>query len=347
MEQLVKCYRVPEIKADKAAFTVEGYPAVFDVVDMGNDFIPNGACDDWIDDTKNSKSDTLYLWQHDTEKPWGHAVDYSAESKGLFTKSQVIENEFAKEHFPYIGTTVKDMSIGYIAKDYHYDKTMPGRNGMAVRVLDTVWIKEWSAVTFGMAGPQGANVTGKKSDSPWPMIESKAGVWKPVPMAETKRDSHPEFSIETKMLLMENESISDLGRALDAAVNEMTQEGNFGVAVGDKDTYRYASHVYDGWLVVNDWSDDKYWRVNFTRDADGTFTLSDPVEVEREIVWKSSTKGLPQWVDTKGGILIPVGIGLEMITKHMSDSAQENTPAPEDTGKPETNSGTKSMLETL
>ncbi len=136
----LKHFEIEELKTDDETRTIEGFAAVFNNVDNGNDIILPGAFTKTL-----KKSKPVMLWQHRTDMPIGVWDDLEETEKGLYGKGRIIDTALGLDAFKLIkGKAVKGLSIGYSTKKYEIDQNK------GVRKLIEVELFEVSPVTFPM-----------------------------------------------------------------------------------------------------------------------------------------------------------------------------------------------------
>ncbi|MBJ2215718.1 HK97 family phage prohead protease [Pseudomonas carnis] len=145
-----------ELKAVDEAGNFEGYAAVFNNVDLGDDVIMPGA----FTSVKATRSGKLKLaLYHDLTRLVG-AADYTQDDHGLLLKGRVNLNvSYARDAYELMKAEILDsMSIGFntIKADFE------DRAGRRVRLIKEAELWEASFVPFGM-NPK-AQVLSVKSD---------------------------------------------------------------------------------------------------------------------------------------------------------------------------------------
>jgi len=145
-----------EVKAADDAGNFEGYAAVFNNVDLGDDIILPGAFTR-VKTTRNGRL-KLALF-HDLTRLVGSA-EFRQDDHGLFIKGKVNQNvSYARDAYALMQDgTLDSMSIGFNT----IEDAIETRNGRSVRVIKQAELWEASIVPFGM-NPE-AQVTSVKSD---------------------------------------------------------------------------------------------------------------------------------------------------------------------------------------
>jgi HK97 family phage prohead protease len=145
-----------EVKAADDAGNFEGYAAVFNNVDLGDDVILPGA----FTTVKTTRAGRLKLALfHDLTKLVGSA-EFKQDEHGLFIKGKVNTNvSYARDAYELMKDgTLDSMSIGFNT----IEDAIETRNGQSVRVIKQAELWEASIVPFGMN--PAAQVTSVKSD---------------------------------------------------------------------------------------------------------------------------------------------------------------------------------------
>ena len=145
-----------EVKAADDVGNFEGYAAVFNNVDLGEDVILPGA----FTRVKTTRSGRLKLALfHDLTRLVGSA-EFRQDDHGLFIKGKVNTNvSYARDAYELMKDgTLDSMSIGFNT----IEDAIETRAGQSVRVIKQAELWEASIVPFGM-NPE-AQVTSVKSD---------------------------------------------------------------------------------------------------------------------------------------------------------------------------------------
>lgn len=134
---------------------IEGYAAVFGIVDNGMDMIEPGAFKGSL-----GKRKVKMLWQHDPSQPIGVWDEMAEDDHGLKVKGRILKDvrRGAEAIALYRAGAIEGLSIGY--KTITADRA--GEDG-AVRVLKEVDLWEISTVTFPMQEPAGARIKGVRT----------------------------------------------------------------------------------------------------------------------------------------------------------------------------------------
>lgn len=130
-----------------------GYGSVFGSVDLGGDTIVRGAYQKSLDAWKSKGMLPQLLWYHDPEEIIGDWLEMSEDEYGLKVKGRLwikgdlkLEDSI-KAYNVLKGTSVKGLSIGYIAKDYEIQEQM---NGSTIRILKEIELMEVSIAPWSM-----------------------------------------------------------------------------------------------------------------------------------------------------------------------------------------------------
>jgi HK97 family phage prohead protease len=145
-----------EVKASDDAGNFEGYAAVFNNVDLGDDVILPGA----FTKVKTTRGGRLKLALfHDLTRLVGSA-DFTQDSHGLYIKGKVnLAVSYARDAYELMKEgTLDSMSIGFNTILAAYEE----REGRTIRIIKQAELWEASLVPFGM-NPE-AQVTDVKSD---------------------------------------------------------------------------------------------------------------------------------------------------------------------------------------
>ncbi|PYD92645.1 HK97 family phage prohead protease [Pseudomonas syringae pv. pisi] len=145
-----------EVKASDESGNFEGYAAVFNNVDLGDDVILPGA----FTKVKTTRGGRLKLALfHDLTRLVGSA-DFTQDSHGLYIKGKVnLAVSYARDAYELMKEgTLDSMSIGFNTILAAYEE----REGRSIRIIKQAELWEASLVPFGM-NPE-AQVTDVKSD---------------------------------------------------------------------------------------------------------------------------------------------------------------------------------------
>lgn len=145
-----------EVKAADDAGNFEGYAAVFENVDLGDDVIVKGA----FTSVKTARNGKLKLaLYHDLTRLVGTA-DFNQDDHGLYVKGQVnLKVSYARDAYELMKDgSLDSMSIGFNTLEADFQQ----RAGRQVRVIKSAELWEASFVPFGM-NPE-AQVLSVKSD---------------------------------------------------------------------------------------------------------------------------------------------------------------------------------------
>jgi HK97 family phage prohead protease len=145
-----------EVKASDDQGNFEGYAAVFNNIDLGDDVILPGA----FTKVKTTRAGRLKLALfHDLTRLVGSA-DFSQDDHGLYIKGKVnLAVSYARDAYELMKEgTLDSMSIGFNTLLAAYEE----REGRSVRIIKQAELWEASLVPFGMN--PAAQVTDVKSD---------------------------------------------------------------------------------------------------------------------------------------------------------------------------------------
>ncbi|MES4778851.1 HK97 family phage prohead protease, partial [Pseudomonas aeruginosa] len=145
-----------EVKAADEAGNFEGYAAVFDNVDLGDDVILKGA----FTKVKTARNGRLKLaLYHDLTRLVGTS-EFTQDDRGLFLKGRVnLAVSYARDAYELMKDgSLDSMSIGFNTIEANFEQ----RAGRQVRVIKAAELWEASFVPFGM-NPE-AEVLSVKSD---------------------------------------------------------------------------------------------------------------------------------------------------------------------------------------
>jgi HK97 family phage prohead protease len=161
MEEKTFKFEIKELDEDG---TFEGYAAVFNTVDFGNDVIKKGAFKKSLRENK----DLPLLWYHDPKQPIGKIIEAAEDENGLRIKARLnLDVQRAKEVYSNMKQKiVRGLSIGYDTIKHSWDDM--------VRILQEVKLWEISPVTFPMHIE--ALITGVKYEKFEPAEKSLEGI---------------------------------------------------------------------------------------------------------------------------------------------------------------------------
>lgn len=131
---------------DAAAGTLEGYGAVFSVVDNGGDIIAPGSFRKSLDEWKAKSALPAMLWQHDTSQPIGVWTEVSEDERGLRVKGELLMEvpQARVAHALLKHKAMKGLSVGFQTKGSNIDR----KSG--IRTITEAKLWEISPVTFPM-----------------------------------------------------------------------------------------------------------------------------------------------------------------------------------------------------
>jgi uncharacterized protein len=141
---------------DESDGSFEGYGAIFNTVDQGQDIIDPTAFDVSLD---RRKSETFpILWQHDPSQPIGFWESIAPDAKGLFCKGRILRDVTKGSDAIAL---LKAMAIGGLSIGYKTIQAVEEGGGRIRRLME-VDLREISVVTFPMHPDAG--VTAIKSN---------------------------------------------------------------------------------------------------------------------------------------------------------------------------------------
>lgn len=147
-----------EIKANNDKREIEGYAALFDVLDTDGDVIEKGAFaeslkSDFSPPGGEGKNSVKVLWQHSALQPIGRPLELSEDSKGLHFRARLTKGvQAADEALALISDeVVEEMSFGFDTLQAELGKFSQKSNGEEhdARFLKTLKLWEISPVTWG------------------------------------------------------------------------------------------------------------------------------------------------------------------------------------------------------
>ena len=138
MEKLTVPFELKGVDLSEGTF--EGYAAIFNNVDLGNDLIEPGA---FTKTLKENSKRVKICWQHDTKEPIGIPLEMKEDSTGLWVKGRLSQTSRGRDALILMRDgVINELSIGYDTIKYKYDGP--------VRHLKEVRLWEFSPVTFAM-----------------------------------------------------------------------------------------------------------------------------------------------------------------------------------------------------
>lgn len=149
---------------DDVTYTIEGYLAVYNNPDLGNDVIEPGAID------PNEVVGTPILWSHDFDHPIGVWQEAKSDNFGLWVRGQLVKGVRKADEavLLYKAQALKGLSIGYKTLDAEYDYKTD------IRYLKKISVKEGSVVVRPM-NPE-AQITNVKSANVAVLTELHKGI---------------------------------------------------------------------------------------------------------------------------------------------------------------------------
>lgn len=137
-----------EIKADSGGrMEFSAYASTFGNKDHGGDVIQKGA----FKDSLKQRGFRPLLWQHNMDQPIGIEKSLREDSKGLIGTWELVDTTLGNEAYKLLKAgAVRSMSIGYIPKDWEYEREGDEPEWMATRILKSVDLLENSVVSLPM-----------------------------------------------------------------------------------------------------------------------------------------------------------------------------------------------------
>lgn len=118
---------------------------------------------------------------------------------------------------------------------------------------------------------------------------------------EGKGEGGGERSGVKKLDLKDGESYDAFRDKLRTALGDVRNDPTFGaMPMGGEDRYLYIMDVYNTFMIVENSEDWSYWKVPFSREADGTIVLAldQAAQVERVETYVPVAKGEAHWMTT-------------------------------------------------
>ena len=123
----------------------EGYGSVFGVKDSYDDVVVPGAFSKSLQTWREKSSLPAMLWQHQMNEPIGIYTEMKEDDVGLYVKGRLLVDDdplARRAHAHMKAGSLTGLSIGYMLKDWEYDKTKE------VFLLKEIDLWEVSPVTF-------------------------------------------------------------------------------------------------------------------------------------------------------------------------------------------------------
>ncbi|CDM88127.1 Sb5 [Xenorhabdus bovienii] len=133
------------IKSVSDSGEFEGYGSVFGLKDSADDIVLPGAFANTLKQWGEKGGLPALLWQHRMDEPIGIYTEMKEDETGLYLKGRLLidDDPLAKRaHAHMKAGSLSGLSIGYILKDWEYDRT---KEAFLLKDLD-LW--EVSLVTF-------------------------------------------------------------------------------------------------------------------------------------------------------------------------------------------------------
>ena len=207
-----KPVEVKEARED-GVLTIRAYALAFGNVDSWGDIIEKGACNDFL---KSEDADRMRLcYQHDTREVIGKITDKGVDDYGMWIEAEILPTTKGKDVQTLIRAgAIDELSIGYRADRYHYEKQFGYQ--YEIRVLEAITIIEVSPVTRA-ANPK-AVITAMKAEENKPEEQTEDKTLKTdIDMDEMKKQLE---TIEQKAAAAEKKA-ADLAAQLEEKNNEL------------------------------------------------------------------------------------------------------------------------------
>nr|WP_153879721.1 HK97 family phage prohead protease [Citrobacter freundii] len=134
-----------ELKSVSDSGEFEGYGSVFGVKDSYDDVVVPGAFSKSLQTWREKNSLPAMLWQHQMNEPIGIYTEMKEDDVGLYVKGRLLVDDdplARRAHAHMKAGSLTGLSIGYMLKDWEYDKTKE------VFLLKEIDLWEVSPVTF-------------------------------------------------------------------------------------------------------------------------------------------------------------------------------------------------------
>lgn len=134
-----------KLKSVSESGEFEGYGSVFGVKDSYDDIVVPGAFTSSLAAWKAKNALPSMLWQHQIAEPIGVYTEMREDDVGLFVKGRLLIDDdplARRAHAHMKAGSLTGLSIGYILKDWEYDRT---KEAFLLKDID-LW--EVSPVTF-------------------------------------------------------------------------------------------------------------------------------------------------------------------------------------------------------
>lgn len=148
MQYLATPLELVEIKAGtNGTMEFSAYASTFNNKDHGGDVIRKGA----FKESLKARAFRPLLWQHQMDQPIGIEKSLREDSKGLIGTWELVDTERGIEAYKLLKAgAVRSMSIGYIPKDWEFEREQDLPEFMASRILKAVDLLENSVVSLPM-----------------------------------------------------------------------------------------------------------------------------------------------------------------------------------------------------
>lgn len=148
LQYLATPLELVEIKAGSdGKMEFSAYASTFGNKDHGGDIIKKGA----FKDSLKARNFRPLLWQHNMDQPIGIEKSLREDPKGLIGTWELVDTAQGNEAYKLLKAgAVRSMSIGYIPKDWEYERQGDEPEWMASRILKAVDLLENSVVSLPM-----------------------------------------------------------------------------------------------------------------------------------------------------------------------------------------------------
>lgn len=132
------------VSTNEESGLVSGYASLFNIADLSNDIVEEGAFTKTLSEPRNYK--VKLLFQHDPDQPIGQWLKIVEDNKGLYVEGKLtLENARAKDiHALVLSGALEGLSIGFKTKRSRKDSKTGARHIIEAEL----W--EISIVTFPM-----------------------------------------------------------------------------------------------------------------------------------------------------------------------------------------------------
>lgn len=194
-----------EIKAsENDLLHIRAYALTFGNIDSYGDIIYDKACDAYL--AGEDASRTKLCYQHKMENVIGVITEKGVDATGMWIEADILPTSLGKDVAMLMRAgAINEISIGYYADEYHYERKE--EYGGEVRVLDAITVIEISPVTRA-ANPK-AVITAMKSDAtekPLTQKEDMEEMKKQLEAIEQKAASAEQRAVAAEQKAAEKEA---------------------------------------------------------------------------------------------------------------------------------------------